>query len=109
MVAIRVDAERIAEFCREWNVTELALFGSVLRPDFGPESDVDVMVTFDERVKRTLFDMAAMIRELDEIFDRRVDLVTRRSVENHWSEDFRHNILDHASLLYQADDDAAPS
>jgi predicted nucleotidyltransferase len=45
-LAISIDKERLAEFCRRWKIKEFALFGSVLREDFGPESDVDVLVSF---------------------------------------------------------------
>ncbi len=80
-IRISIDRSQIAEFCRKWSVTELALFGSVLREDFGPTSDVDVLVTFDAESHRTLFDLAHMQEELSQLFGREVDLLTRRSVE----------------------------
>ena len=52
---IDVPSDKIAAFCRRWQITELALFGSVLRDDFGPDSDVDVLVGFGEDARRTLF------------------------------------------------------
>ena len=68
---IQVSRREIADFCQRWQVTELALFGSALRDDFGPESDVDVLVSFDEDARRTLFDMSRMEEELEAMFGRR--------------------------------------
>ena len=78
---IRVLPHEIADFCERWQVTELALFGSVLRDDFTSESDVDVLVSFDGDAGPTLFDMSHMEEELESIFGRRVDLVSRRGIE----------------------------
>jgi len=80
-VGIDIPSEKIAEFCRKWKITELALFGSVLREDFGPGSDVDVLVSFAEDADWGLFDMVHMEDELGEVLGRKVDLVTRNSVE----------------------------
>ena len=71
----------IAAFCRKWQVTEFAFFGSVLRDDFGPDSDVDVLVSFAPDARHTLFDLVRMEDELRAAFGRDVDLVTRRAVE----------------------------
>src|SRR5262245_39418102 len=78
---IEVSPSDLASFCRRWGVTELALFGSVLRADFRPDSDVDVLVTFATGVGPRLQDRQQMTRELSELFGRRVDLVERRLVE----------------------------
>ena len=75
--AIPLDRAALAEFCKRWNVVELALFGSVLRDDFGPESDVDVLVSLDETARHTLFDLHQMEEELRSLFGRDVDLVSR--------------------------------
>jgi predicted nucleotidyltransferase len=80
-VAVSVDRDRIAEFCRRWKIRELSLFGSVLRPDFRSDSDVDVLVTFDADADWGLWDHAGMQDELADIFGRKVDLVSRRAVE----------------------------
>jgi predicted nucleotidyltransferase len=69
-------------FCHRWQITELALFGSVLRDDFRPDSDVDILVTFAEDAHWGLLDHVQMEMELAEILGRPVDLVTRRSVEH---------------------------
>ncbi len=79
---IAVDRGRIAEFCRKWQVTELSLFGSVLRDDFGPESDVDVLVNFAPEAPWSLFDLVDMVDELETIFGRKVDLIESDGLRN---------------------------
>jgi uncharacterized protein len=80
-VAIEVDRPRLAEFCRKWRIVEMCLFGSVLREDFRPDSDVDVMVSFAPDARVGMRDLCDMEEELRGIVGREVDLVTRRSVE----------------------------
>jgi predicted nucleotidyltransferase len=78
---VPVNPARIRAFCRQWKIAELSLFGSVLRDDFGPQSDVDVLVTFAPQDIPDFFDLHAMQQELSGIFGgRRVDLVTRKSL-----------------------------
>lgn len=79
---ITVDQAKIAEFCHKWQVTELSPFGSVLREDFGPESDVDVLVTFTPDAPWSLFDLVDMVDELQLISGRKVDLVARDALRN---------------------------
>jgi uncharacterized protein len=98
-IAIEYDKEKLRNFCRKWKITEFSLFGSVVRDDFGPESDVDVLVTFEEGARRTLFDMVHMEDELVEIFGREVDLMTRRSVERSLNPIRRDSILGDAVSL----------
>ena len=80
-LAIDIDRERIAAFCRKWRIVEFSLFGSVLREDFGPDSDVDVMVSFAPDAGVGMHELYEMDQELREILGRKVDLVTRRAVE----------------------------
>jgi predicted nucleotidyltransferase len=68
-IKIKVPRAEIARFCKRWNVSELAIFGSALRADFRPNSDVDVLVSFAPQAHVTLFDMAQMQEELKAIFD----------------------------------------
>ena len=70
----------LAAFCARWKVTELALFGSALRDDFGPESDIDLLVTFAPDARWSLFDLSRMERELEAMTGRPVDLMTKRSM-----------------------------
>lgn len=73
--------DALANFASRWQVRELALFGSALRNDFGPESDVDLLVTFQPKAAWSLFDHVEMQDELATVFRRPVDLVLRRTIE----------------------------
>ena len=95
-----IPRDEIVTFCKRWQVTELALFGSVLRDDFGPESDVDVLVRFKEDAQYTLFDLDDMEMELKKIFGREVDLVSRRGVEASSNYLRRKSILQSAQVIY---------
>lgn len=95
--------EKIAEFCRKWNVSEFALFGSVLREDFRPDSDVDVLVSFPSyEATPSLFDHVDMQDELVEIFGRPVDLLTRGGVEDSRNPIRKRAILESARVVYAA-------
>lgn len=76
------EQQAIDAFCQRWQVVELALFGSVLRDDFTPESDVDVLATFAPDAPWSYWDWGAMTEQLEAIFGRKVDLVEARSVIN---------------------------
>ena len=93
---------KLGEFCRRWNVSEFALFGSVLRADFRPDSDVDVLVSFSPEARITLFDRARMQEELKGIFGREVDLVSKRGLENSRNYLRRKHILDSAQVIHVA-------
>lgn len=99
---IDIPAVAISDFCRKWQVAELALFGSVLREDFGPESDVDVLVRFDPAARRSLFDLVRMRDELKGILGREIDLVSRRGVETSRNTLRKRAILDSAEVIYAA-------
>jgi len=91
---------KIAEFCKKWNIREFSLFGSVLRQDFHPDSDIDVLVTFSEDTKHTLFNLVHMENELKEIFGREVDIVSRRGLESSRNYIRRNAILNSAEAVY---------
>ncbi|MCY3955030.1 MAG: nucleotidyltransferase family protein [Nitrospira sp.] len=97
---IDIPRDEIASFCKRWKVTELALFGSVLRDDFGPESDVDVLARFEEEARHTLFDLDRMEEELTTIFRRKVDLVSWQGVEQSQNYIRRKAILQSAETIY---------
>ena len=99
-VSIAIDREKIAEFCRRWKITEFALFGSVLREDFRPDSDVDVLVSFAPDAHWTLFDMVHMQEELQTILGREVDLVSRRGLEASRNYLRRKAILSSAEVVH---------
>ena len=94
--------DEIATFCKHWQVTELALFGSVLREDFGPDSDIDVLVRFAPKVPRTLMDIVRMQDELSGLFGRQTDLVERDAVEASRNYIRRAEILQSAEAIYAA-------
>lgn len=97
---LEIPDDALAAFCRRWKVTELALFGSVLRGDFRPDSDVDVLVTFDPKARWTLFEMVDMQDDLARMLGRRVDLVSRRGVESSRNYLRRKAILSSAETIY---------
>ena len=92
--------EKIAAFCERWNVVELALFGSVLRDDFGPDSDVDMLVRFRPGQYPSLFGLSEMESDLAEMVGRRVDLVERGGVERSPNYIRRRAILNSARTIY---------
>ncbi len=92
----------IAEFCARWQITELAVFGSALRDDFRHNSDLDLLVTFADGVGWSLLDHQRMQQELSELLLRKVDLVSKRAVEesSNWSR--RDGILATAQPIFRA-------
>ena len=93
---------QLEAFCAKWKVRELALFGSVLREDFRPDSDVDVMVVFAEDACWGLFEFSAMADELESLLSRHVDLLTRRGVEDSRNPLRKKAILESAQVIYAA-------
>jgi len=94
--------KKIAAFCRRWNVSEFAIFGSALRADFRPDSDIDVLVSFTPDAKVSLFDMVHIQDELKQIFSRDVDLISRRGVETSRNYLRRKAILESAQVVHVA-------
>ncbi len=93
-----IDPERLAELCRRWGIRELALFGSALRDDFGPESDIDLLVDFEPGTVLG-FKVFELERELSEIFGgRRIDLVPRKFLHPR----LRQRVLAEAETQYAA-------
>jgi predicted nucleotidyltransferase len=99
---IRIPRNQLTEFSRRWKVSELALFGSVLREDFRTDSDIDILVSFNKKAKIGLFDLVRMENELKEIFGRNVDLVERRGIEKSENYIRRKNILNNTKVIYAA-------
>lgn len=89
-------------FCRRWRIREFAVFGSILGPEFRPDSDIDVLVTFDPDADWSLIDLVRMEDELSDATGRRVDLLTRRGVEASRNPIRRAAMLESVSLLYAA-------
>lgn len=96
-VRIQVPRKKIAAFCRRNRILRLALFGSVLRDDFTPESDVDVLVEFEQGARVGLIRFAGMENELSELIGRKVDLNTGGFLSPH----FRNEVLQEAEVVYE--------
>ena len=99
---IQMPSEELAAFCKRWQISELALFGSVLRDDFGPESDVDVLISFLPEAEHGLFEMVNMEEELGQVLGRKVDLVSRRGIERSRNYIRRRATLELAQVIYAA-------
>ena len=99
---LHVASDALEAWCRKWMVVELAFFGSVLRDDFRADSDVDVMVTFTDDARWGLFEFSAMADELETVLSRKVDLLTRRGVEQSRNWIRQKSILDSAQVIYAA-------
>ncbi len=95
---IEIPEDRIAEFCRRHGVNRLSLFGSILREDFAPSSDIDVLVEFLPGRTPGMFAYAGMMLELSEILGRRVDLRTPEDLSRY----FRNRVIQGARLLHAA-------
>jgi predicted nucleotidyltransferase len=97
-----VEPERIAEFCRKWQIKELALFGSALGDDFRADSDVDLLVTFQDPHRSFgpwMGELQEMEEELEKLFGRKVDFVEKRLIKNPFR---RHHILTTQQVIYAA-------
>jgi predicted nucleotidyltransferase len=94
-----IPRKRIAEFCKRWSINEFALFGSVLREDFRPDSDVDVLVSIDPKAHIGLLEIVQMQIELEKMFKRPVDLVEKEGLRNPYR---RREILGTAQVVYAA-------
>jgi predicted nucleotidyltransferase len=101
MVTSRINfpTDQVVEFCKRWQVNEFSLFGSVLRDDFRPDSDVDVLVSFNPAAPWSLFDLVTMQDELQKIFGRPVDLVEREGLRNPFR---KRSILSSREVIYAA-------
>jgi hypothetical protein len=100
-IKIRVPRKKLEEFCRRNHIRKLAFFGSVLRDDFGPESDIDVLVEFESESTPGLA-FFGMAEDLEQIFGRRVDLMTFNGVRSSRNPFRREAILNSARVVYDA-------
>ena len=98
---LKTPPEQIEQFCRRWQIVELALFGSVLRDDFCPNSDIDVLVRLAPNHRWGL-EWIDMRDELQAMFQRQVDLISRESLEHSSNLLRRQAILDSAEVVYVA-------
>ncbi len=97
-----ISSNEIAAFCKRQEITELALFGSVLRDDFGPDSEIDVLVKFGPNAKLSFLALDQMEKELSKMLGRPVDLIEKVAIEKSPNWVRRENILGSAKTIYAA-------
>ena len=96
---IQLDKEAIAAFCRKWRIRELSLFGSVLRDDFGPDSDLDFLVSFEAEAGWDLWDLVTIREDLVSLVGRNVDMVIKEALRNPYR---RREILTNRQVIHAA-------
>lgn len=101
-IKIDLPLEELGKFCVKWKITELSVFGSVLRDDFGSDSDLDFLVSFDPESQWSLLDHAQMELDLKKMLGRDVDLVSRRAIETSHNPIRKRKILQTAQTIYAA-------
>jgi predicted nucleotidyltransferase len=96
---VQIDRDIIVEFCRKWRIRELSIFGSVLREDFNPNSDLDFLVSFEPGAPLDIDRFLDMKEELEARFRRPVDLVEKEAMRNPWR---KHEILKTRQVIYES-------
>ncbi len=97
---LQVSLEQIETVCQQWQITELALFGSILRDDFHPDSDVDMLVMFAPDAKLSLLDLVELQHQFAALFGREVDLIERQTIEASPNWIRRNEVLNSATTIY---------
>lgn len=97
-----IEDDLLADFCQKWKIVRVEIFGSALREDFRPESDVDLLVTFTEDAPWSLLDIVHLEDELSRLLGRRTEIAERRAIEQSTNPFRRRGILGSAQLLYAA-------
>ena len=100
---IQLSQQALAAFCQHWKIKEMYFFGSVLREDFRPDSDIDIMVSFEEDAIWGLLELVRMKRELKALLGRDVDLLTKKSIEQSHNWIRQQEILGTAQVVYVAE------
>ncbi|MDJ0658114.1 MAG: nucleotidyltransferase domain-containing protein [Crocosphaera sp.] len=95
-----IDLKNIKQFCYQWGIIELALFGSILRDNFNQNSDVDVLVTFEPESHISLLDLETLEQQFATLLKRPVDVVTKKAIEKSDNWIRRRNILDNNEVIY---------
>ena len=102
LVRLGVTEAQLLRFIKKWKITELSLFGSVLRGDFGPDSDIDFLMIYGDDATRSIFDRVEMRGELQRKMKRKVDLVNKRGLEQSRNPFRKKAILESAKVIYAA-------
>ena len=100
---LSVSQEALAVLSRRWHITELSVFGSAVRGELRPDSDVDLLITFEPEARPGLFDLSRLHDELEQLFGRKVDVLTRRAAEQSSNPIRRRAILESAQVLFRSD------
>lgn len=95
-----IDQTRLEKICQKFGITELSLFGSAIRDDFSEASDIDILVNFEKESVPTLFRFEELRLELQELFGRDIDLLTKRSIEKSRNRYRRQEILGNHRVIY---------
>ncbi len=96
-----ISADNIAQFCQRWNITELALFGSVLNNQFHADSDIDILIRFAPNARQGLLTIAKIKHELETRIGREVDIALKESIENSENWIRRQEILKTSLVIYE--------
>ncbi len=96
---IFISEKEIEEFSKKWGIQELSLFGSILREDFSPESDIDILISFNPKSNINLFDLVTIQNELQNLFDRKIDIIEKKAIKNPFRKD---EILNNHRVIYAA-------
>jgi len=97
-----IQEEQLREICKKYLIKELALFGSALRDDFTENSDIDLLYTFQDVAKHSLFDIVRIKEEFEKLFGRPVDLVSRSAIERSRNKYRKNTILKKTKVIYAA-------
>ncbi|MGL5083911.1 MAG: nucleotidyltransferase family protein [Microcoleaceae cyanobacterium] len=101
---LNITPEQLVGFCKQHHILELALFGSILRDDFKPDSDIDILIIFDHQSNPhlSLMDLVSMEYQLEDMVGREVDLIEKRSIVDSHNWIRRNNILNTAQVIYES-------
>lgn len=97
-----ITPDQLATLCQQWHLSELALFGSILRDDFKSQSDIDILVSYQPNAQRGLFAKMTLKEELEALLHRKVDLVSKKAIQQSRNWIRRNNILNSAEVIYVA-------
>ncbi len=98
---LNADKNELLKICEERQIVELALFGSVLRDDFDNDSDIDLLVTFAQNAKISFFDLDDIENQFSLLFNRQVDVVTKKAIENSHNWIRKQNMLGNSKVIYE--------
>lgn len=97
---LNISQEKLSLLCKKYLIKELSLFGSALRIDFDEDSDIDLLVTFEDKTKYSLFDIVRVKEDFEKLFDRPVDIVNHKAIEKSKNSYRKKAILDTAKVIY---------